>query len=174
MRNRHGFTLLELMAAIALFSLTVTLTLESITNSADQALRAANARTLNYLAEYKIGELAYMEKETFAATEGDGGFDEELGDEYEGWEYSWKTRVLAVFGTVDQGSKIVDGYYWDEDRKEAEETSNDGTRETTGPSTTPGGPAFTVLEVTLTVRAPAEDEDDGDAVTLVAILRQPN
>lgn len=166
MRRQRGFTLLELIAAVALFTLVVTLVLDSTTTSAEKAISAAQARTLRYLAEYKLSELLVFERQTTDFYDGSGDF-KDLGEEFEDYEWEYTGRDVVVFGTKtdDQAD-----YYFEEDASAAEE---DEENEAAGQQPQQNeGSEEKLYELTLTVKAPAE-EGEGDSLKVVTLLPIP-
>jgi hypothetical protein len=97
----RGLSLLELLAAIALFSVTILMFVSMRNDAVIQASDANDLRILRYLAEYQIGELRLgydAEKNEFETGEIGGTF-EHLGAQYAGYRWTALIEEVVAAGT---------------------------------------------------------------------------
>jgi general secretion pathway protein I len=85
---KEGFTLLEVMIAVALIAIALTTLLGSQSQSVSFANSAKFETMAALLAQSKMSEFAIQEKETLSSDNGD------FGDEYPG--YAWEVTVSDV------------------------------------------------------------------------------
>ncbi|NUM33936.1 MAG: prepilin-type N-terminal cleavage/methylation domain-containing protein [Candidatus Brocadiae bacterium] len=97
-KNIKGFSLLEVMVALAILSLSVTTLLVIRNNSIEQAGRARELRRTKILLEQKMGEIVCgMEKRR------SGGFQEEG---YQNYVWSVDSKETKVRSSADPAGKI--------------------------------------------------------------------
>lgn len=157
-RREAGFTLLEIIVAVAIFVFiagAAMLTMSSVHILAGSALRA---RELRMLAERKLGEVLTFDSH-YEAENLRGQFDkyEEFKDRYKDWTWEVETRDVVVFGV----STAEDAEYLFGAPTEEEKAAQ--TQTTTGSqSGQPGQPAKKgelqkLREITVRVASPADD-----------------
>ncbi len=106
-----GFTLLEVMVAVAIIAMALVAALGSQSQSVSLATEAKFVTTATFLAQGKIAELEIVAPEDLAS---DGG---DFGDDYPGyrWEYEVGEAALADVGEAsDHVKKISLVVYWAE------------------------------------------------------------
>ena len=158
-----GFTLLELLAAFAIFSLMASAALVNLDRSTDLALTSIRARELRSLAERKLGEIQVFEKE-FDDIYDNERFDDNYGEQWEGWEWSLFIRDVVIFGeTNDEAAEYLFGAPDEDDEDEDPAAAGDAQQK---------GETQFLRELTLTVRAPTGDDSGGsdESVTIVTFL----
>lgn len=158
-----GFTLLEVMAAFAIFALLSVPLLISLDLTTDRAMTSVRARELRLLAERKLGEIAVFEKE-FDDLYDWKDLGDEYGDRWAGWEWNLFIRDVVIFGeTNDEAAEYLFGA--------PDEDEDESTEENAGDQQKKGETQF-LRELTLTIRAPSGDDLGGidDSVTIVTFL----
>jgi len=157
-----GFTLLELMAAITIFSIMAGMVLVSLQDSTEMALTSVRARELRILAERKMGEILLFEAE-FDDIYDNERFDDYDDELYDGWEWSLLIRDVVIYGdTNDEAAEFLF-----EDPGEDDETDPAATD--AGAEEQKGETQF-LRELSLTVRAPTDDGEGGDSVTIITFV----
>ena len=100
-RDERGFSLIEIMAAVTIFSVIVLSFVKLRENSYEMAFEANRTRIMRYLAAHQLGrlELGIQEDGTpYDFTSGDwaeSGDFSEIGEEYE--TYFWTATVREVY-----------------------------------------------------------------------------
>jgi prepilin-type N-terminal cleavage/methylation domain-containing protein len=157
--GERGLSLIELLAAIALFSIVVVSFVHLRNNAIVQASDANDLRILRYLAEYQIGELrlGYDAEKNKIETGDVGGNFENLGPDYEAYEWSAQIEELVAAGTSDDDE--IPDLFQSDDEEDFEEADSE-----------PGKPV-TVIRITLVVRPVDAAEEDG--VTIVTFKPAP-
>lgn len=84
-RNKTGFTLLEVMVAMAIMAITLVALLDSESASISRASEAKFTISASFLAQKKMAEIEVLKPEELISDSGD------FGDEYPG--YSWELSV---------------------------------------------------------------------------------
>ena len=84
-RNRKGFTLLEVMMAMAILAITLVAVFQSQSQSISMATEVRFLTTASLLAQGKMAEIDKMEPREIISTSGD--FEEEFAD------YAWRVEV---------------------------------------------------------------------------------
>jgi prepilin-type N-terminal cleavage/methylation domain-containing protein len=155
-RASDGFTLLELILAIALFSMIVVLTLQNTESSTEKVLDGIRARELRQLADRKLGEILLFEEE-FDRFEYDSGDLRDYGEQFEDWRWELSVRTVVVFGSSEQEGA---SYLFEAPPEDEEEAApaQDGTPATKGETQE-------LRELILRITAPSE----GDASDFVEI-----
>lgn len=93
-----GFTLLEVLVAMALISITLLVVLDAMSVSLSRALEAKFSTTAPLLAQKKIAEMEIAEAYDLKSGSGD------FGDDFPG--YSWKVSIDEPFlGGIEDGSE---------------------------------------------------------------------
>jgi prepilin-type N-terminal cleavage/methylation domain-containing protein len=154
-----GFTLLELLAAITLFSLIVVGFVSARNNAIDQAGRANDARILRYLAGHQMGRLrlGVNEKGDPYEVGEDGGDFADLGDAFA--QYTWHVLIEEVIAAGRDADDEIPSLF---EEDEADLTDEEKAKE---------GEPIKVLRVTLTVTPPEATEEE--ALTLVTFRPPP-
>ena len=157
MRRRDGFTLLELMTALAIFLIIAAATMEITDGANDLAIEARTSRELRYLAEYKLEQIKVFEEEFDDILTGDfGDFDDE--DTYADYEWELGIDDMTVFGI---NSDEEAQYYWEAPDKDEEQPQ-------AGAAPNQGKPEV-LREITLTVTAP-ESGGQRDSIKVITLL----
>jgi prepilin-type N-terminal cleavage/methylation domain-containing protein len=148
--TESGFSLIELMAAITLFSIIVVGFVFARNNALDQARRASDARIYRYLASYQMGilRLGFDQHGNEIEVGEDGGDFTDLGDQYA--DYRWTSlieEVVAAGRTADDDD--IPSLFAEDDEEfvEADEAEE--------------GDPVTVYRVTLTIIPPDGDGESG-------------
>lgn len=157
MRRERGFTLLELLLALAIFGLLLTMSAGVLVDATDQVAIGRRSLELRYLAESKLGEIEVFEEEFDEILEGDF---RDRGEEFEGYEWSLDIRDVTVFGISNDENAP---YYWPEDETAAEEDEESGQQQQQQ------GETQIVRELRLRVSAP-DDEGATDFIEIVTLL----
>ncbi len=158
MRER-GFTLLEVIVAVAIFAFVAAVAGQTMANASYQSVAAQRARELRMLGEWKLGEVLTFEYFYDELNEGDFG---DYGENWREWEWSLDIRDVTVFGE----SAAEDAEYLFGKPEEDEEE----TVPAPGAETQKKGENQVLRELTLRITAPA---DEGDADTLELITFMP-
>lgn len=105
-RARRGFTLLEVMVAVAILSVTLTAFFASQSQAIRVAQRARTASVATLLARCKMGEIEeQLARDGFPAVSASGN-DECCEDaEVEGFECDWKVDRIVLPDAVDTGAE---------------------------------------------------------------------
>ncbi len=169
MRSR-GFTLLEIVVALAIFSFIAAVTLSTTADSDYLAGRSRRARELRLLAERKLGEILLFESHFDDTLDGDFAGDPMLGDEGGDWKWQLDVRDVTVFGISNQDdAQYLFGAPSDEE-KTAASTPAQGLAGATGqPGAAKKGEMQQLRELTLKVSAP-QTEGTGDSVEIVTFM----
>ncbi len=168
-RRPTGFTLLEVLAAAALFALMSALILVNVVSSSDTALRSIRARELRLLAERRLGEIETFEKH-YDATNFPSQDSDDYGEEWRDWEWDLVTRDVVIRGTTnDEAAEYLFGKPAEDD--EETDPSGDAGGSSADPAKKEGATQY-LRELTLTVSAPRDDAagDERDSVTVVVFL----
>lgn len=166
MRRSAGFTLLEVIVAVAIFAFIVGAAMQTMSSSDYLAATALRARDLRMLAERKLGEVMTFE-EYYDRENGEGHFDgyEEYKDRFRDWTWQVEIRDVTVFGiSSDEGAQYLFGQPTEEEK--AAQTQPAG-----GQSAQPGQPVKKgelqqLREITVRVASPSEDGTP-DSVELI-------
>ena len=168
-RRQHGFTLLEILVAIAIFAFVAGAAMQTMSSADYMAVSGKRARELRMLAERKLGEILTFEQHFDDNMDGDLGDDyPEYGTKFRDWKWQLEIRDVTVFGIATQeDAQYLFGAPTDEE-KAAAATPAPGT---SGGAAQPGQPAKKgetqqIRELTLRVTSPA-DEGAADSVQLI-------
>jgi prepilin-type N-terminal cleavage/methylation domain-containing protein len=175
MRRQSGFTLLEILVAIAIFAFVAGAAMQTMANSDYLAATGHRARDLRMLAERKLGEILTFEKHYDDNFDGDFSEYTEFGDRFRDWKWQLEVRgspgpVLCVFGIWPTEDAQ---YLFGQPTEEEKAASTTGTPAAGGPAQ-PGQPKQKgdpqeLRELTLRVSAPA-DGGVSDSVELVLFV----
>jgi prepilin-type N-terminal cleavage/methylation domain-containing protein len=167
MRGARGFTLLEIIVAVAIFAFISGAAMQTMSSSDHLAGSAMRARDLRMLAERKLGEAltfdAHYEAEQLS---GDFKGYDEFKDRFDGWTWQVETRDVWVFGIAsDENAEYLFGAPT-EDEKAAQTQAQSGAQ-----SGQPGQPAKKseprkLREITVRVASPSDDGTP-DSVELI-------
>jgi prepilin-type N-terminal cleavage/methylation domain-containing protein len=166
MRRQHGFTLLEVLVAGAIFTFVAAAAAQITTNSDYLASTAIRARELRMLAERKLGEVMAFE-EYYDQDNREGRFDayEEYKDRFADWTWQVEIRDVTVFGiSTQEDAQYLFGQPTDDEK--AAQSQPQG-----GQTGQPGQPAKKgelqqLREITVRVASPA-DGGMPDSVELI-------
>jgi prepilin-type N-terminal cleavage/methylation domain-containing protein len=173
-RGPSGFTLLEILVALAIFTFVAAVAMQTTANAGWNAASGRRARELRMLAERKLGEILTFEQhfDDAAAMDGDLGAEyPEYGTRFHGWTWQLEVRDVTVFGiSSDDTAQYLFGAPTDEEKAAANAPAS-GTSGTSGTPGQPGQPAKKgetqqLRELNLKVSTPAE-EGAADSVQLV-------
>lgn len=167
MRGARGFTLLEIIVAVAIFAFIAGAAMQTMSSSGNLAGTAMRARDLRMLAERKMGEVltfdAHYEAENLSGT---FATYEEYKDRFDGWTWQVETRDVYVFGIAsDENAEYLFGAPTDDEKAAQTQT------QTGGGAGQPGQPAKKsepkkLREITVRVASPTEDGTP-DSVELI-------
>ncbi len=174
MRRAAGFTLLEVLVALAIFSF-VAIAAAATTHNADyMAASGKRARELRMLAERRLGEvLAFEQHYDDLAPPDDCSDWSEYGDRFKDWKWQLDIRDVTVFGiSTDENAQYLFGPPSDDEKAQAAQPAGGAS----GAAGQPGAPAQKgetqgLRELTLRVTAPV-DEGAGDSVELIVFAPQ--
>ncbi len=156
-----GFTLIELMAAMLIFTLMATTVLVNLDVATDLALDSVRARELRVLGERKLGEIEVFERD-FDDIYDDEDFGD-YGELWEEWKWSLHIRDVVIFGTTsDEAAEYLFGDPDEEEDVVEDEGAASGNQNE--------GETQFLRELTLTVRSPSGDTGESDSVTIVTFL----
>jgi prepilin-type N-terminal cleavage/methylation domain-containing protein len=123
LRNEKGFTLLEIIASMAILATAILTLVQMFSGSLKQGVQADRYLTGVYLAQSKLSQL---ELENFNA-ETSGLFEKNLEGAFENQEgYYWQSQILPYESSLDnqesriQVRKIVLRVYWNDKGQEKE------------------------------------------------------
>lgn len=170
MRRQGGFTLLEILVAIAIFAFVAGAAMQTMANADYLAATGHRARDLRMLSERKLGEILTFEQHFDDNMDGDLG-DEypEYGDRFRDWKWQLEIRDVTVFGiATEEDAQYLFGAPTDEEKAEAAAPAGGAT----GGSGQPGQPkkkgeTQQLRELTLKVSTP-EDGGAADSVQIIA------
>ena len=167
MRRARGFTLLEIIVAVAIFAFIAGAAMQTMSSCHSLAGSAMRARDLRMLCERKMGEVltfdAHYESDNLSGTF--GSYDE-YKDRFDGWTWQVETRDVYVFGIAsDENAEYLFGAPTDDEKAAATQT------QAGGQAGQPGQPAKKsepkkLREITVRVASPAEDGTP-DSVELI-------
>lgn len=162
MRRAAGFTLLEIIVAVAIFAFIAGAAMQAMSSSHYLAGSALRARDLRMLAERKLGEVltfdAHYEAENLS---GDFSGYDEYKDRFEGWTWQVETRDVVVFGiTTDETAEYLFGPPTEDEKAAQTQTQSGG--QSGGQAGQPGqatkkGEVQKLREITLRVASPTDD-----------------
>ena len=176
MRRANGFTLLEILVAIAIFAFVAAAAMQTMANSDTMAASGKRARELRMLAERKLGEVLTFETKYDDVLDGDFSDWQEYGDLFKDWKWQLDVRDVTVFGiTNDENAQYLFGQPTDEEKAQAAQQPSGagggaGGQQPGGAQQKPGE-TQTVRELTLRVTA-AGDQGAADTVELVVFAPQ--
>ena len=169
MRRQSGFTLLEILIAIAIFAFIAGAAMQTMANSDYLATSAKRARELRMLAERKLGEILTFEHhyDEYDSFEGDFMSDyPEYKDRFKDWRWQLDIRYVTVFGiSTKEDAQYFFGAPTDEEKAAAQPATGGSPA---GPAPASKGTPQELRELTLRVSAPADD-GDGDSVELIVL-----
>jgi prepilin-type N-terminal cleavage/methylation domain-containing protein len=188
MRRERGFTLLEILVAIAIFTFVAAAAMATMANSDQMAAAGRRARDLRMLAEVRMGEVLAFEKhwdEQGVGYEGDFGDHPEWGERFKDWKWQLDIRDVYVFGIASEDdAQYLFGQPTDDEKAEAASSQSQGSGAQSGGTGAGGGGTGTggsggsggstkkqgdpqkLRELTLRVSSPA-DEGAADSVELI-------
>ncbi len=155
MHRTRGFTLLELLLALAIFGMLLTMSAGVLVDATDQVAIGRRSLELRYLAESKLGEIELFEEEFDEILEGDFG---DRGEEFEEYTWSLDIRDVTLFGVSNDENAP---YYWPEDETDTEDDEGSAEQQE--------GETQIVREMTLRVSAP-DESGASDSVEIVTML----
>lgn len=166
---RAGFTLIEVTAAIMIFFLMVTFAFWAMSDAVDQSISSERARQLRMLAERKLGEIAVFERH-FDDNLGPDPFDdlpEGMREDFDGWEWQIDVKDYTAFGQPSDDAPAL----FDQASSTDAAAAGTDTADTSAAAAKKGDRQVTRV-LKLTIRAPAEDGEDGDTIEVVTYLPQ--
>jgi prepilin-type N-terminal cleavage/methylation domain-containing protein len=181
-RRARGFTLLEILVAVAIFTFVASAAMTVMADSDYMAASGKRARELRMLAERKLGEVLAFEQhfDDFDDVDGDFASDyPEYGDRFKGWTWNLERREKVVFGiSPDADAEYEFGTPTDEERAQAASTTSGagappggsgqpagGATGQPGTSASSGGKPQKLRVLVLRVSSPT-DEGGGDTVEI--------
>jgi prepilin-type N-terminal cleavage/methylation domain-containing protein len=176
LRSRHrmrasGFTLLEILIAIAIFAFVAGAAMQSMANSDYLASSARRARELRMLASRKLGEILTFEQAMDDNVDPKDFDYEEYGDHFKGWQWQLDVRDVTVFGIATaENAEYLFGPPTEEEKAAAGTTSGTQQAQPGSGGGAKKGDAQPLRELTLKVSAPA---DDGPADSVQIIMFAP-
>ena len=166
MREERGFTLLEVLVALAIFAFVASAAVQTMANSDYLAASARRARELRMLAERKLGEVLAFEQHYDDNYELQDFDYPEYEDHFKDWKWQLDVRDVTVFGTATEDAPSLYGET-DEEKEAQQNAGASGSTAGTQPGQTQRkGEAQQVRELTLRVSAPAEG-GASDSVQLI-------
>jgi prepilin-type N-terminal cleavage/methylation domain-containing protein len=169
-QGTRGFTLLEILVAIAIFAFVAGAAMQTMSSADSNASSAKRARELRMLAERKLGEVLTFELHFDDNYDGDLGDDyPEFGDRFRGWK--WKLEFQSPDPVFFGISSQDDAQYFfgapTADEKAAAATPASGSSGTPGQpgQATKKGETQNLRVFTLKVSSP-DDDGAGDSVSL--------
>ena len=99
----RGFTLVEVLATLALIAIVLPVAMQAVTSSSEAALRARNIAQAATLADGKLNEVLAMQE---LATTGNSG---DFGREFEG--FRWEMQTFARDYNL---TEVIVGVGWEE------------------------------------------------------------
>jgi prepilin-type N-terminal cleavage/methylation domain-containing protein len=167
-RREAGFTLLEIIVAVAIFAFIAAVAMATMADSGYLTAAGRRARQLRMLAEAKFAEVLVFEGHYDYGDTASGDFHDEksLGDEGADWKWDLAVRNVTVFGVATQeDAQYLFGEPTDEEKADAASAAA---------GTQPGQPAQKgttqeLRELTLKVTSPGE-EGEADSVELIAFV----
>jgi prepilin-type N-terminal cleavage/methylation domain-containing protein len=171
MRRARGFTLLEIIVAVAIFAFIAGAAMQTMSSCHDLAGSALRARDLRMLAERKVGEVltfdAHFEAENLSGNF--AGYDE-YKERFEGWTWQVETRDVWVFGIAsDENAEYLFGAPTEDEKAAATQTQSGGTGGQPGQPAKKSEPRK-LREITVRVASPS---DDGTPDSVELILFAP-
>ena len=166
-----GFTLLEIVIAIGIFFMMVTLSMWTMTDSVDQSLASERARQLRMLAEMKLGEIAVFERH-FDQNLGPEWFDDlpdPLRKDFEGWQWQLDVDDVTTFGEEKENAPAL---FASAHAKDASATGAGSADPSSNPASKTKGESQVLRQLVLKVWAPGEDGAEGDSIEIVTYLPQ--
>jgi prepilin-type N-terminal cleavage/methylation domain-containing protein len=173
MRRERGFTLLEILVAIAIFAFVAGAAMQVMSSADYMAASGRRARDLRMLAERKMGEILTFEKHFDDNMDGDFDTDyPEYGDRFRDWKWNLDIRDVTVFGIATQeDAQYLFGEPSDEEKAAGTPAASSGS---TGGGAAGGsgttqkkGEPQQLREITLRVSSPAED-GAADSVEIIS------
>jgi prepilin-type N-terminal cleavage/methylation domain-containing protein len=176
-RAARGFTLLEILVAIAIFAFVASAAMTTMADSDYMSASGRRARELRMLAERKIGEILAFEQHFDELESRDGDFESdypEYGERFKGWTWNLELRNVIVFGvsTAEDAEYLFGPPSEDEKTQAAQQTGAQGTTGQQGPpgqqpsSSAKLGKTQELRELTLRVSSPTDD-GGGDSVQII-------
>lgn len=176
-RGAAGFTLLEILVAIAIFTFVVAGAMATMANCHELAESGKRARDLRMLAEVRMGEVLAFEKhwDDQVPYEGDFADHPEWGERFRDWKWQFDIRDVYVFGVASEDdAQYLFGTPTDDEKAQAtsQQQSSGASQQGGGqqggqqPPAKKQGDPQKVRELTLRVSTPAED-GASDSVELV-------
>jgi prepilin-type N-terminal cleavage/methylation domain-containing protein len=181
-RRADGFTLLEILVAVAIFAFVASAAMTVMADSDYMAASGKRARELRMLAERKMGEILAFEQHFDDLPAADGDFQSdypEYGERFKGWTWNLEIRDVVVFGVSNaDDAQYLFGAPTDDEKAQALQQTGSGTTGQTGQSGQTGqtgqptssaaklGKTQELRELTLRVSSSTE-EGGGDSVQII-------
>lgn len=173
MRRARGFTLLEILVAIAIFAFVAGAAMQTMANSDYLAATGHRARDLRMLAERKLGEILTFEQHYDDNFDGDFSEYTEYGDRFRDWTWQLEVRgtpgpQLVAFGiSQKEDAQYLFGAPTDEEKAESAAAATGGSSQQGQPGQPQKkGETQELRELTLRVSTPA-DGGVSDSVEIV-------
>jgi prepilin-type N-terminal cleavage/methylation domain-containing protein len=168
-----GFTLLEVLIAIAIFAFVAGAAMATMSSSDELAIRAKRARELRMLAERLAGEILAFEQHYDDPNTGDFHGWSEYGERFKDWTWDLEVRgspgpPLYVFGVGSQDdAQYLFGAPTEEEKTQSAQPASGAAAGGQPGQTQSRGKAQEIRELVLTVKAPQEGSSETDSVQLV-------